>query len=212
MSLERKIHIIADYGEERSGIPEALSQAGCDVEVRQLKAGDYLINDQILVERKTNTDFIQTLISNRLFKQCYKLKETTYIPSFLIEGTPYKTAHHITREALRGALASIAISWQIPINYTSGIEDTVSMLMLIANQYVNGRDELYRKGYKPKSFKKQQLYFLQGLPLVSSHLASDLLKHFGSLQTLLQASESDLLNVPGIGKKRAQLIREFLNG
>ncbi len=44
--------VITDFREERSGIPNLLCQLGCRVKVTNLKAGDYIINDRIVVERK----------------------------------------------------------------------------------------------------------------------------------------------------------------
>ncbi len=54
------IRILADYREKRSGIPELL-QSKVNVKIVNLVAGDYLIDEQVIVERKTNEDFIQLI-------------------------------------------------------------------------------------------------------------------------------------------------------
>lgn len=51
------ITIIADNRERASGIPELLNKNGVFVMLKQLVVGDYMIEDNIVIERKTNTDF-----------------------------------------------------------------------------------------------------------------------------------------------------------
>jgi Fanconi anemia group M protein len=93
------IKISADYREGQSGIPDLLIEKGVDISIDELPAGDYLINENILVERKTKDDFVLSLINNRLF----------------IEGNPYKTTYNISYQAVKGALLSISLIWQIPV-------------------------------------------------------------------------------------------------
>ncbi len=76
--LSENITIICDHREDRSGISSALKQHGVCVKMKQLNAGDYIINDHIIVERKTKEDFVPSLINNRLFEQCRRLKIPTY--------------------------------------------------------------------------------------------------------------------------------------
>jgi len=47
----QRIKIIADYREKPSGIPDLLEGRGVEIELKELKTGDYLINSQIIVER-----------------------------------------------------------------------------------------------------------------------------------------------------------------
>lgn len=113
----KNIGILADYREKRSGIPELLMQSEINVKVVNLVAGDYLIDEQVIVERKTNEDFIQSLLCNRLFEQCSKLKRESDFQLFIIEGDPYRTNHDISQQAVKGALLSISAAWQIPVFY-----------------------------------------------------------------------------------------------
>lgn len=113
----KNIGILADYREKRSGIPELLMQSEINVKVVNLVAGDYLIDEQVIVERKTNEDFIQSLLCNRLFEQCSKLKRESDFQLFIIEGDTYRTNHDISQQAVKGALLSISAAWQIPVFY-----------------------------------------------------------------------------------------------
>jgi Fanconi anemia group M protein len=206
-----QISIIADYREAPSGIPLKLTELGINIETKSLLRGDYIINQQIIVERKSKEDFVISLIQNRLFKQVANLKKNKdYRPILLIEGNPYSTKHDIAREAIKGALLSITVSWHIPIIYSANTKDSAQMLIMAAKQNLQENFSFHRAGYLPKSMAKKQVYFLQGLPDIGPKLANSLIKQFGTIKKIIVASEKQLLKVEGIGKGKATKIREFI--
>lgn len=211
MPEKSKIHIISDYRERPSGIPDMLDQCSFQHQVATLSAGDFLINGHILVERKTAEDFIQSLIQKRLFEQCAKLKHSIYFPLIIIEGNPYKTRHSINREAIRGALISISACWQIPVLFTKDHQDTFEMLLTVASQTTPKDTPLTKKGYKPRRTGTNKMFFLQGIPSVGSKIALRLVSHFGSLIDTLNATKEQLSEIKGIGINKAKKIREFLD-
>jgi len=72
------------------------------------------------------------------------------------------------------------------------------------------KDIVTRNGYRPKSVHKKQLYLLQGLPGVGVKLAKNLLSHFASVGAVMQATESALSEVEGLGKIKAKQITVLL--
>ena len=207
------VPLTADNREKSSGIPALLRNRFARVQMAQLAAGDYMINDEIVIERKTNVDFVQSLMDGRLFAQCAKLRKTGMIPLFIVEGNPYKTAHHIAPTAIKGALLSINLSWQIPIIKSSGKEDTADIIIMAAKQELNTLYFVRKSGKKPKNKQNQQHYFVQGLPGVGPMLAHKLLRHFTTIENLICANATALAEVEGIGKKKAeQLFRFFREG
>lgn len=56
-----------------------------------------------------------------------------------------------------------------------------------------------------------QQYIVAGLPFVETTLAKRLLKAFGTIEEVFSASERDLQNVDGIGKKKSRRIREVVS-
>ncbi len=210
MSNSVSLVIVADYRENPSGIPQMLEAAGAEVELHELKAGDYLVNGSLLVERKRADDFVLSLVQNRLFAQCARMCATPYRRLLIIEGDPYHTPYSIDPQAIRGALLSVATAWQIPLLYSSGQAETAQLLLMAAHQNLKNMVYGTRVGHKPKAVHRQQLYFLQGLPLVGPKGANALLAHFGSLERVVLATEDQLLEVPGIGKKAAAAIRSFM--
>ncbi|OQX80375.1 MAG: hypothetical protein B6D61_02100 [Bacteroidetes bacterium 4484_249] len=204
------VKITADYGEFPSGIPTLLLNKNTETILKRLNAGDYLINNRILIERKTADDFVLSLITNRLFYQCEKLKRNSEYHLLLVEGNPYKTNHKITREAIQGALLSVSAAWQIPVLFSKDKNDTANLLIHTGKQMLIDKIPKLRKGYKPKKPKNRQLYFLQGLPSVGPSLAYRLFVHFGSVGKIMKATEKQLMKVDGIGKAKAEKIVDFI--
>ncbi|MBP7653172.1 hypothetical protein KA977_07100 [Candidatus Dependentiae bacterium] len=65
--------ITIDYREEHSGILELFKTSGEEFKILKLEYGDYLISNQLAIERKTADDFVVSIIDGRLFKQVINL-------------------------------------------------------------------------------------------------------------------------------------------
>ncbi len=204
-----EITIIADNRERSSGIPQLLISRNIKTKTFQLVVGDYIINDSIVVERKTKTDFIQSIINGRLFAQCEGMKKTGLIPLIIVEGNPFQTARNIKPEAIKGALLSISLAWQIPVIRSSGKEDTVELMIMAAHQHFNPPQFIYKKGRNSKSKQNQKHFFIQNLPGIGPQLAHNLLTHFKTIESIILADIIDLIEVEGIGKKKATALFHF---
>ena len=205
-----KVKILVDYREKPSGVPDLLVKKAVDVELRELKSGDYLINKQIRIERKTKEDFVQSLISNRLFNQCQRMKRSSERPLLIIEGDPYTTKHNINSKAIKGAILSVSVSWQIPVLITADKSETADMILLASKQMLQEKIPVIRLGYKPKRNRSRKLYFIQGLPAVGPVLAIRLLEKFSSIKQIINVSEKELLDIEGVGKEKAKRIIDFI--
>jgi Fanconi anemia group M protein len=207
------IKINCDFRERPSGIPTLLAHNNVDVTFSSLRVGDYVINNQIIVERKTAEDLIQSIISNRLFKQCSGLKKESRRTLILIEGNPYKTAHKMEERAIRGAIISILTAWQIPVIYSQSADKSVELMMMLGTQSLKDNVHIRQHNvYKSKKIKNQKLGFLQGIPSTGPALAGRLMEYFGTIKSLVNASPDELRKIKGIGKKNAKRINNFFSG
>ena len=205
------IKFIIDHREKRSGIPALLKNSNTEIIFKNMLAGDYLINDIILVERKTADDFIQSLIVNRLFEQCVKLKKNGERQLILVEGNPYTTNHQMDEQAIRGALLSVLSAWQIPVIFSANKENTAGILLMLGKQNMNNKVFLRKKtGYRSKNKLIRQSQFLQGLPSTGPVLATKMIEHFGNIRSVITATTEELMKIEGIAKKRAEKIVEFI--
>ncbi|MBW7890928.1 MAG: hypothetical protein H3C48_07870 [Chitinophagaceae bacterium] len=203
----------ADYRENPSGIPQILSKTeGVTLSVLCLSAGDYIVNGTIGIERKSAEDFVQSIINNRLFDQIARLKRSVSRLLLIIEGNPYTTAHEMHPNAIRGAILSVLISWQVPIIFSKDKKDTAALLLTIAQQDLATPSKIAAlKNYRPKKPHSRRLFFLQAIPGIGPALATRMIVEFGSLKAVINASEEELKKVEGIGKNKAKNISRFIN-
>ena len=211
-----KIHVVADHREYKSPLPELLEKAeNATVTKAHLPLGDYLVNDCLLLERKTLQDLVASIKSGRLFTQMFNLAHCGKKCALLLEGTTVDLAGSgMRREAIQGALIHITLRLEIPILRSKDAEESAKIIRYVAQQLdqVNPKKAVVKR-YRPSGLKnkqKKQLYVLQGLPGIGHERASALLGKFGSVENIMKASEKELQTVPGIGKYTARQIRWVL--
>jgi Fanconi anemia group M protein len=205
--------ILADYRERRGGVVCHLeSLPGLRVEWAHLPVGDFLLGDGIAVERKTARDFVASILDRRLFDQTERLLESHERPVLVLEGDPLTTDFRVHPNAIRGALASLAVVRRLPILPSAGPSETAELLAVIARQVQASGGERPRAAAKRRasSVAQHQEAVAASLPGVGTVLARRLLEHSGSLAALAGADARTLREVPGIGPLRAQMLTSLL--
>ena len=204
--------VYADSREGNSKVIRHLSEMEIDVKVRSMAVADYQVSDEVAIERKTAKDFVDSVVDKRLFKQAKEMAEEFKHPILILEGDDLYTGM-INPNAIRGSMASIAIDFGISIIPTRNEQDTAAMIKRIAVREQKGERTpiQIRTDKKPLSMMEQQLFIVESLPNIGPVNAKNLLKHFGSVSEVLNASESDLQEVDGIGKKTARDIRKVID-
>ena len=204
--------VYADSREGNSKVIRHLTEMEMDVKVHSMAVGDYQVSDEVVIERKTTKDFVDSIIDKRLFKQARELSEEFKKPLIILEGENiYNGMLH--PNAIRGTLASLALDFRISIIPTRNSQDTAAMIKRIAVREQTGEKTSIsiRTDKKPVTMTEQQLFIVESLPNIGPVNAKNLLKHFGSVSNVLNASESDLQEVEGIGKKTAENIRKVID-
>jgi DNA excision repair protein ERCC-4 len=198
----RKIKIVADDRERDSGVISALSVHGrCDVEIRRMLIGDYLIDGRVLIERKTLPDLLASIKDGRLFRQALRLVEAELRCVIVLEGIGRDlTGTGMRREAVQGALITLSLYMGIPVLRSMGPSETARLLIYIANQSSTyNADGPQRHGRSPRGKRRLQIYILQGFPGIGPRKASQLLERFGTLSGVFNAEVEELCEVKGIG-------------
>ena len=203
--------VYADSREGNSKVIRHLSEMEIDVQVRSMAVGDYQVSDEVVIERKTAKDFVGSIIDKRLFKQARELSEEFKRPLLILEGDDIYNGM-IHPNAVRGTIAAIAIDFGISIIPTRNSQDTAAMIKRIALREQNGEkvNIQIRTDKKPTSLWEQQLFIIESLPNIGPVNAKNLLQHFGSVEKVINASENELQEVEGIGKKTAKNIRKVV--
>jgi Fanconi anemia group M protein len=200
------------YADTRESIKiiENLGNLGSKVEVKSLDVGDFILSNEIVIERKTVEDFIRSVMDGRLFKQIIAMKDAYKRPIMILQGE-LKDVIGIGESAFFGALASIVSDFQVPIIMSHDEEEASKIIYHIARreQMEIKKEVRVREGKKPSSMDEIQRYIVSGIPGVDAIIADRLLKELGTVEKVFTSNEDELKKVKSIGDKLARRIREL---
>jgi ERCC4-related helicase len=208
----KKITIHADYREKASGIIKEMSEAGVNINLANLEIGDYVLSERVVVEYKTPSDFVDSIIDGRLLAQLSNLKKYDR-PLVLIEGVEdIYSVRSIHPNAIRGAIATIITSYGIPILQTKSFKESAELFLTIARRELDStRKEYSLHSAKPLSDKESQEYIIGSFPGIGPTLSKPILRHFRTIKRFMDADEEELKKIDLIGDKKAKRIRELVN-
>jgi Fanconi anemia group M protein len=212
---EDAVEVVVDQRELDSTIARDLStRDGVRTRLETLAVGDYVCSDRVVVERKTVSDFLDTLTGGdrSLFGQARDMSRHYARPVVLIEGDGLYEERNIHPGAIRGAIASLAVDFGVSVLHTRDETDTTELLATLASREQTERDRAVSvHGEKAaKTLDEQQEYVVGAIADVGPVTAQSLLAHFGSVEAVMTATEADLQDVRGVGAKTAQRIREVV--
>jgi ERCC4-type nuclease len=205
-----RVTVIADDREGKNNVIKFLSDMkNVSVVVKRLSVGDYIVDNQLVFERKTLKDFARSIVDGRLFRQAIRLANSKYRSVLILEGTGKElTETGVSREAMQGALISISLLLGIPVLRSRDPFESAHLILYASRQTKStGKGVFQRRGYQPKGRRNQQLFILQGLPGIGSERAIRLLNAFGSVEAVVTATSEELQSVEGIGESIAERIK-----
>ena len=207
----KKLRIVVDEREKKSGIPGLLKGIGINLEIKTLPIGDYIVAPETVVERKTISDFVSSIFDGRLFDQCNRLKDNYQFPILLIEGN-LDEIEKLTENWLvfYGAISSIVIDFKIPIIPTPNAYHTAKLLASMCSRKNAIKGPFIKKIKKSSDLQKQQLSVLCSLPGVGEKTAIRMLEKFGTPLKVLSSSTAELSKISGLGETRAKKIKKML--
>lgn len=208
------VKVFADFREKDSNVPSLLSKLNVNVTYKNLTVGDYILPNNLAVERKSVDDFLSSMLSGRLFEQAYRLAEAYPIPIFVIEGGLQNILETFSKpKAVWGALASLSIRYSIHLFFTSNIQQTAELLSVLAHQSLKQKpvEPIIRERRKIRSLGEFQLHVVSSLPGVGLKLADRMLKKFKTVRGIFQASKNELFFVKGLAKSKIDKICELLD-
>jgi ERCC4-related helicase len=206
------IKMIVDSRELPTAVARELTRLDVEISGESLQIGDYIVSEDVAIERKESGDFIQSLIDGRLFVQLSALRSAYRRPVLIIEGEQLIGLRAVNPASIYGALASIAIRIQIPILWTRNAEETANVLFRLAHlEQVGAKKTLRTRSGDARGTDAEALeYVLSGFPGVDTVISRAILSEFGTLESVFSASEKELQSVKGVGKKIAGRIRTLL--
>ncbi len=206
------VKVFADY-REKGPVAKELSDSGVSVELKTLEVGDYVCSSRTAVEVKKTDDFVNSIVDGRLLHQLKELKRNYEKPVVIIEGTDdIYSVRGVHPNAIMGMIATIAVSYGIPIIKTRDSIETAGMIAAIARrEQEKGSEDIQIHNRKPVTLKEQQEFIVSAFPGVETTIARNLLKRFGSVKGIVNASSDELKEAELIGEKKASEIRRVVD-
>ncbi len=197
-----------DYREKNSLVASYIMKEGLEIEFKELKVGDYIVKDTV-IERKTVSDFVSSMINQRLLNQIEELKQYKN-KLIIIEGVSERELYSeedssVNSNAIRGFLLSIVLKHKIPLILSKNAEDTAKFISVLYKK----REKGLKLNAKKKILNRdEQLQFIiEGFPGVGPKKSRALLEKFGSIQNIILAPTDELEKI--LGSKGRQ-IREII--
>jgi len=207
-----RLRVIVDERERQSGVPDLLRSLGVLVDYRMLEVGDYLVPGYA-VERKEMRDFVRSVYSGRIFDQAYRLGETYERPILMVEGDPASILGGTMKpEAYWGALTSLTYEYGLTVFFTPNKRETANLIYTLARRERATRRKAPIIRRKPKmiDLTKMQIFQVSSLPGIGPKLAERILRRFGTVRGVFNASIPELSTVKGVGRAKAERIVRFL--
>jgi Fanconi anemia group M protein len=210
-----KIYVFADTREQASPVMRELSfYPDVSVQAKTLEVGDFVVGPDVVIERKTIEDFLQSLIDGRLMGQLMNMSNAYARPAVLLEGNPADlfTLRNVHENAIIGMMSTIAMTYRIPILFTKDAKESAKYVYSIAKKEQQGKNTeiRLRMGRKGLSLHEQQRFLVEGLPNIGPSAALELLKHFGTIQNIMNADVKELQEVANIGPKKAHALHKVI--
>jgi len=203
-----------DYREGRA--IELLSRLSerADITVETLDIGDYL-SGGVIIERKSDDflDFKRVKTQIHLIKEKYG--ENSYLIvdrnlDTLIEASRFHYKKDMKNQIL-GFVASLSVRYKAVPLFCSNSEYTSYIIARICEKANdNKKANVYHSKPREKKMDKQ-IHLLCGLPNIDEKIAIRLLESFKTVRGVFQATEEELLEIDGIGKKKAKTILELIS-
>ena len=207
----QSLKIIVDNRERNLEIIDSLSVSGVDLNFAQLPVGDYILSDRVCVERKTVSDFENSIIDNRLFEQLERLHSSFEKPILIIEGR--EDDHRLGRNVVMGAILKLYIDYNVQVIKSADSHETADMLSKFAEreQVIDNNMPRIVGIKKAYTTYQWQTLILGSMPGIGPNIAHKLISHFKTLKNIANSDTKQLMKVYKIGKKKAELIYNILN-
>ncbi|MFX1595376.1 MAG: DEAD/DEAH box helicase [Promethearchaeota archaeon] len=199
--------IICDNRETASPVVRTLSLMGLKLKLEQLPVADYIISENVGIERKSSKDFNDSIIDGRVFTELIDLGKQFSRAILILEGDPLKETN-INENALYGAITSIIINLGILVYKTENPIETAKFLYYLAKKEQSSVKSSIKLRFDKAPIENSRLleHIIAGVPGINTFRAKNLLKEFKTLQNIFLADIPDLTKIENIGKKIANQI------
>lgn len=200
----------------------SFSNAGKVAEMTHLEVGD-VVCGKVAVELKEVKDLMESInskkgVPSRLFPECYEMSRNYEQAHLIILGTDLEIAslcgeYNITFQGVLAALASVSSRMGVHVNNFSSIHIASTFMDYTFEKANDGKSAVDHVFVKRKTASKydELVFLVASYPKVSTDRARKLLDHFGTVKNIINATEAEIMEIDGFGKKIAEIIVDINN-
>lgn len=198
---------------EQKRIPiakEYYESQGLNVSIEELSTGDYLFDNEVVMEFKTFGDFMSSITDGRLWNESQKQMENYDIHFVVIHGTnrDYKQAFQhngLEDKHITGAIARLLTYTKI-IRGTGTLTDTFELMKCTAEKCLDNKT--LTRQFGTKSINPAFNYLCYCIDGIKGERAKTIVNYLKleTLEDLRNLDEDKLKTVPGIGDKLTEKI------
>lgn len=202
---------------EQSRIPiatEYFEKQQYTVKKEKLPTGDYLINNKVVFEFKTWSDFMGSITDNRLFNETISQIEEYSYHFLVLHGTnrDYKEAFQhngLEHKHITGAIARLNTYTKI-LRGTGTLNNTFELMRITAEKCLD--DKILCKNFGTKSINKAFNCLAFCVDDINAKRAKTIVNYLNlhTIQDVVNLTHDDLMKVPGIGPVLAEKIIEAI--
>ena len=209
--------IIVDDREFRSSLPVALVQVGFKVIPALITVGDYVLSDEIVIERKAYSDLVGSLKSGRLLQQLQRMKSYYPKPMLLIEFSETEQFNLISAKdknpvVMQKLMVILRCFPDIKVIWARNNLEAAKTLLEISNGK-NPPDltNALSVGIVDKNSlqnSSRAVKFLSAIPFLTNEHINKITSNCKNLKKLVKMSREDLMKLlePSIGIKLYSLL------
>ncbi len=187
----------------RSELAAALAGEGFALREEELEAADIVVSGRVAVAFRTVEGFISQVNDGSMMAALAKLKHSFAHPVLIVQGEAEGRGSQEGNSAVYDYLSSLLSELRMTVLSTDDAAQTASAVASMHRQE-EAKGRAGKGTQTTLDLASRQMFLVQGLPNVSATLADRLLRRFGSVKGVADASVEDLMGVEGIGRVIAE--------
>ena len=193
---------------------EYFEKQGYEVIVEEMKTGDYLFNQKVVMEFKTWPDYMSSITDGRLWNESQKQMENYNIHFIVIHGTnrDYQEAYQHTGledKMITGSIARLLTYTKI-IRGTGTLTDTFELMRVTAEKCLDNKT--LTRQFQTKSVNPAFNCLAYCVDNIKGERAKNIVNtlKLKTINDVVSLTYEDLIKVPGIGDILAKQILEAI--
>ena len=202
-------------------IKEECSKLNIPTEKQWLEIGDYVFSD-ICFEAKSSVDFLQSVINKRLWNQLDNMDRHYEHCILIIHGSIHEALQYknyvnlnipnrLLQNKFFGAIGRITLDTDVKVFWTEGPKKAAKLISTLCKMRPIERDVIQPHLLKRITTDDLRLNMLCSIKGISESKAKLLIKEFGSIMEIGEATITEMTKLDGIGTTLAQRVINTLN-